>query len=129
MLQQSIPKPLAFLILAVAALSGAAYARQGKKPTVVSQSIVDPNLADSLPQVYVHPTTPLQRVMDEAGFLTPQDDKEGIEGYLTGMNTESGVDIRFLYVPVVRGDIATYARDEARELGMGRDMNRRSMLF
>ena len=129
MLQQSVSKPLAFLILALAALSGAAYARQGKKPTVVSQSIVDPNLADSLPQVYAHPTTPSQRVMDEAGFLGPQDDKEGMEGYLAGMNTESGVDIRFLYVPVVRGDIATYARDEARELGMGRDMNRRSMLF
>jgi uncharacterized protein len=127
-LRQSVPKPLAFLVLALAALSGAAYARHGGKPTV-SRSIVDPYLADSLPQVYVHPTMPLQRVMDEAAFLGPQDDKEGIEGYLAGMNTESGVDIRFLYVPVVRGDIATYARDEARELGMGRDMNRRSMLF
>jgi uncharacterized protein len=128
-LQQPVPKPLAFFVLALAALSGAAYARHGKNPSVVSQPTVDPYLADSLPQVYVHPTTSSERVMDEAGFLTPQDDKEGMEGYLRGMNTESGVDIRFLYVPVVRGDIATYARDEARELGMGRDMNRRSMLF
>jgi uncharacterized protein len=135
LLQQSVPKPLAFLCLAIAALSGAAYALHGRDPIVspapisTPAPIVDHQLADSLPQVDVQPTRPGQRVMDEAGFLSYRDDKEGFEGYLNGINTESGVDIRFIFVPIVRGDIASYARDEARKLGMGRDVNRRSMLF
>ncbi len=99
------------------------------KPAQAPVPVVDSQLADSLPQVVVHPGATLHRVMDEAGFLRPQDDPEGLEGYLHGISSESGADIRFLFVPVVRGDIASYARDEARELGVGQDMNRRSMLF
>jgi hypothetical protein len=69
------------------------------------------------------------RVSDRAGVL-PFDDRENFESYLDRIYEESGVDIRFLFVPSVQGEsLAVYSVRQARAMGLGRETGRRGLLF
>jgi uncharacterized protein len=69
------------------------------------------------------------RVRDDAGIL-PKDDESRFEIFLQMIDDESGVDIRFVLVPEVRGEsLEDFSTRTARELGVGRDADRRGLLF
>jgi hypothetical protein len=69
------------------------------------------------------------RVRDDAGIL-PKDDESRFEIFLQMIDDESGVDIRFVLVPEVRGEsLEDFSTRTARELGVGRDAGRRGLLF
>ena len=69
------------------------------------------------------------RVRDDAGIL-PKDDESRFEIFLQQIDDESGVDIRFVLVPEVRGEsLEDFSVRTARELGVGRDGDRRGLLF
>lgn len=121
------------LLLALAALSGAAYGLRspGDYVPVIGKpegDSADKPAADSGKRADYASPAHVRRVMDEAGFLDPYA-IDGLEGYLAGINAESGVDIRFIFSGGVGDDIAAYSGKRARELRIGRDMDRRSMLF
>jgi len=122
-----------FLIFGLAGLAGAAYGLRA--PTRVSANgypiegdAVESDSADHALPVGGARSEAVHRVMDDAGFLDPYDSR-GLDDYLSGVNVESGVDIRFLFAREVSGDLQSFTLRRARELGMGRDMNRRSLLF
>jgi uncharacterized protein len=69
------------------------------------------------------------RVTDEIGTLGFWHEW-WFERYLQQIADESAVDIRFLLVPKVEGEsLETYSVGKARALGVGRDANRRGLLF
>jgi tetratricopeptide (TPR) repeat protein len=113
----------------LAGVTGAAYSLHQKAPaTDTIEPTVDSDNADSYPLDGTHRPLAVHHVMDEADFLDEYD-VIGLEGYLTGINTESGVDVRFLFARQVTGSLEAYSLKRARELGLGHDMNRRSLLF
>jgi tetratricopeptide (TPR) repeat protein len=124
-----LSKPFALLMLLLAGATGAAYGLHQNAPaSVPTAPTEEPDDSDSsLPPLAHHPLA-VHRVMDEAEFLDEYD-VIGLEGYLSGMNSESGVDIRFLFARQVTGSLESYSLKRARDLGLGRDMNRRSLLF
>jgi uncharacterized protein len=113
------------LALVTAALAGAAY---GVRSSEDHAPVIEMPQGDSGKRPDWAPPAHVRRVMDEAGFLDPYG-IDGLEGYLAGINAESGVDIRFIFSDGVGDDIAAYSRNRAREMGIGREMDRRSMLF
>lgn len=68
------------------------------------------------------------RVVDRAAVLD-RGELPQLESYLDNLERESGVDIRFLFVDSVPGAIEAFAVREARALGIGRDLDRRGVLF
>jgi hypothetical protein len=72
---------------------------------------------------------PTQRVYDDAHFLT-RHAAWMYENELGGILDESGADIRFLLVRNISGQtLSSYALARMRELGVGKDVDRRGMLF
>ena len=69
-----------------------------------------------------------KRVDDRAGYLDPAE-LPRFDTYLQRMHDESGVDIRFLFVDSVAGTLEDFALQQARALGIGRDIDRRGVLF
>jgi uncharacterized membrane protein YgcG len=70
-----------------------------------------------------------RRVSDRAGVV-PLSEEWQLERFLQRMEDESGVDIRFLLVPAVTGEsLEAYGVRMARSLGVGRDADRRGLLF
>lgn len=121
------------LLFALAAISGAAY---GVRGSADHAPVIEMPEGDSVPKLAgdsgkrpaYAPPAHVRRVIDEAEFLDAYG-TDGLEGYLIGIDAESGVDIRFIFSNEVGGDIAAYSRNRARQLGIGREMDRRSMLF
>ena len=116
----------ALIILILAGVSGAAYglhdAAARKTPAIGSKA------ADSsAPSAYTT-AEPVHRVIDEVGFLDAFDEKF-LDDYLHGIDVESGVDIRFIFARDAGGNLESFALKRARSLGLGRDLNRRSLLF
>jgi uncharacterized protein len=68
------------------------------------------------------------RVRDQAGVLSLRDQWH-FERFLQQIDDESGVDIRFLLVPSVNEDLVAFGVRQARAMGMGRDTDRRGLLF
>ena len=69
------------------------------------------------------------RVRDGANILSIADELH-FERFLQLIDDESGVDIRFLLVPEVRGEtLEAFGVRMARSLGVGRDADRRGLLF
>jgi len=68
--------------------------------------------------------------MDDRAGLIPWREQYKFERYLGQMYDESGVDIRFLLADdVPSGAIEEFSVREARKLGIGRDIDRRGVLF
>lgn len=116
----------ALIILILAGVSGAAYglhdAAARKTPAIESKA------ADSsAPSAYT-PPEPVQRVIDEVGLLDAIDEKF-LDDYLHAIDVESGVDIRFIFARDAGDNLESFALNKARSLGLGRDLNRRSLLF
>ena len=71
----------------------------------------------------------VNRVRDHAGVI-PFGDEWRFERFLQQIDDESGVDVRFLLVPEVAGEtLERYSVRQARALGVGRDLDRRGLLF
>jgi len=69
------------------------------------------------------------RIDDRAGILHRLE-LHRFEDYLALIEQESGVDVRFVFVDSVEnGSLEQFAVREARALGIGRELDRRSMLF
>ncbi len=69
------------------------------------------------------------RVRDEAGVLGFKDQWR-LERFMQQIDDESGVDVRFLFVPSVPDEkLEMFSVRMARAMGMGRDSNRRGLLF
>jgi tetratricopeptide (TPR) repeat protein len=125
----AVSKPLALLLFILAGLTGAAYRLRSSAPASSdTTTALESSATDSLTDTEAPSLGPVQRVMDEADFLDDYD-ATGLAGYLGGINVESGVDIRFIFARGVEGSLESYTLRRARELGLGRDMNKRSMLF
>lgn len=113
------------LLFVLAGVTGAAY---GLHDAAGRTGAVAPKARKSSAQTGDTTAEPVHRVMDEVGFLDDYDTK-GLENYLEGIDDESGVDIRFIFARDVGGNLESFALKRARELGLGRSMNRRSLLF
>jgi uncharacterized protein len=125
----TLSKRFAVLMLILAGLSGVAYGLHAPPRAARDQTLaIDSDATDSSPRAAPARSEPVRRVMDDAGFLDDYTTK-GLDGYLSGINVESGVDVRFIFAREVSGNLESFALKRARELGMGRDMNRRSLLF
>ena len=74
------------------------------------------------------PVDSTRRLIDEAHFL-PASDAEAFEKWLGWIDDESGVDFRLIFTQDMRGSIDAYAVQRARELGVGRDVDKRGLLF
>ncbi|MEA2325215.1 MAG: uncharacterized protein QOE68_174 [Thermoanaerobaculia bacterium] len=122
----ALSKHFALIILVLAGVSGAAYglhdAAAVRAPAIGSKPAGSSARRDSVAAEPVH------RVMDEVGFLNAFDEK-GLDDYLQGIDVESGVDVRFIFARDVGGNLESFALKRARALGLGREMNRRSLLF
>src|SRR5918992_2232277 len=69
------------------------------------------------------------RVRDRAGVLS-QGDQWRFERFMQQIDDESGVDVRFLFVPSVLNEkFELFSVRMAREMGIGRDSDRRGILF
>jgi hypothetical protein len=69
------------------------------------------------------------RVRDEAGVLGPGDERK-FEIFLQQIDDESGVDVRFVLVPGIRGEsLEDFSVRTARTMGIGRKSDRRGLLF
>jgi len=66
--------------------------------------------------------------MDEAGFIGDLEATR-LNDYLGGMYDESGVDVRFIFASEIHGDLESYALQRARQLGVGRETDKRGLLF
>jgi tetratricopeptide (TPR) repeat protein len=66
--------------------------------------------------------------MDEADYIGEFHAKR-FENYLDGIYQESGADVRFIFARQVPGDLESYALKRAREMGIGRETDKRGMLF
>lgn len=69
-----------------------------------------------------------KRVDDRARYLEAAE-LPHFETYLQQMYDESGVDIRFLFIDSIPGTLEDFALQQARALGIGRDVDRRGVLF
>ena len=65
---------------------------------------------------------------DSSGYLNSNDSYH-LASHLHSMYHESGVDVRFIFLRETPLDLASYALRRARQLRIGRDVDRRSMLF
>jgi uncharacterized protein len=74
------------------------------------------------------PGKPVRRFIDEAGFIDDYNARM-MEVQLQSIYNESGVDLRFIIAREISGDLETYALRRARELGVGRDADKRGLLF
>jgi len=70
----------------------------------------------------------IKRVDDRARYLE-SGELPNFDRYLQQIYDESGVDIRFLFVDSVPGTLEDFALHQARALGIGRDIDRRGVLF
>lgn len=69
------------------------------------------------------------RVDDHAGVLD-RDEVPRLEEYLANLERESGIDVRFVFVDSLAGEtLEQFAVRTARGIGIGRDLDRRGMLF
>src|SRR5262245_45871560 len=69
------------------------------------------------------------RVKDEAGFLL-RSDACWLDAALDAAESESGIDIRFVFVKDLKGEpLEQYSLRRARELGLGQATGRRGLLF
>jgi hypothetical protein len=69
------------------------------------------------------------RVRDGAGVL-PADDESHFEVFLQQIDDESGVDVRFVLIPGLKGEsLEDFSVRTARTMGIGRDTDRRALLF
>jgi hypothetical protein len=66
--------------------------------------------------------------IDEARLIDPLNEQR-FDGWLLGIAYESGVDVRVLLARGIPNDIETYALKRIRELGVGRDTDRRGLLL
>jgi uncharacterized protein len=124
----ALSKRLALLSCVLAGISGAAYGLRPPPQSTDGQATTVSAATDSFVAPNIRRPQPVRRIMDEVGFLD-ETDALGLDGYLSGINVESGVDIRFIFTGQVRGDLESFALKRARELGLGRNMNKRSLLF
>ncbi|MEP6733119.1 MAG: TPM domain-containing protein [bacterium] len=123
--RNTLSKPAAFIAVIVALVVVAGYRSRaaGNDGTRVGASAKhSPAQPDSAPG------NAAPHVIDEAHFLDGHDIGR-MEGYFNGMYKESGVDVRFMFVSGISGDIATFARERARSLGLGRTTDRRGLLL
>lgn len=74
------------------------------------------------------PADSIRSLIDEAHFI-PASDAEGFEKWLGWIDDESGVDFRLIFTQDVSGSIDAYTVQRARELGVGRDVDKRGLLF
>lgn len=72
------------------------------------------------------PAAPTTRVLDSASILR---DADRAESYLQSVYDESNIDVRLLLLPSVEGRIEDYAREAARQMGVGQESGRRGLLF
>ena len=92
----------------------------GKYPQYVYPMVLPQNQTES---------SPSRRVYDEAGFLTPLA-RWKYEDVLGQILDETGADIRFVFVRnVAGGDLQSYALNRMRQLGVGKETDRRGLLF
>lgn len=69
------------------------------------------------------------RLMDDAGVITWKEERFA-ERALDEIARESGVDIRFQFVPAIEGEtIEQFSVRRAREFGIGRETGRRGLFF
>ncbi|HEY5022522.1 MAG TPA: TPM domain-containing protein, partial [Gemmatimonadaceae bacterium] len=66
--------------------------------------------------------------MDEAGYIGDYEAGR-VNDFLGGMYDESGVDVRFIFARDIPGDLESFALQRARQLGVGRETDKRSLLF
>ena len=133
----TVSKPVALVVLGLAALLGVGYtwrtsmadgADAADNATQSTQTAPTGSTSAS-GDGSAHPASGyIQRVNDGAGFLDIYQ-AQRLEEYLDGINQESGVDIRFIFERNLPDDLESYTTKRARELGLGRDMDRRSLLF
>lgn len=72
---------------------------------------------------------PVRHVDDPAGILDAAD-VDAFEDYLAQVDSESGVDIRFVFVDSLAGEtLEQFAVRTARAQGIGQDLDRRGILF
>lgn len=66
--------------------------------------------------------------MDEAGYIGDYEAGR-MNDFLGGMYDESGVDVRFIFARDIPGDLESFALQRARQLGVGRETDKRGLLF
>lgn len=113
----------------MACIAGAIHRRDVSAPVAAAQAIAVQSGARNPSRKGAAPTEkPVRRLMDAAGFVDPYNAAR-MEDYLGGMYDETGVDIRFIFEREIAGDLESFALRHARQLGLGRDTDRRGLLF
>jgi hypothetical protein len=125
----TLSKPLALLTALAVVTTFAAYSMRAAAPaagTITGDAEVPTTKLEK--KTDDEPADSIRRFIDEAHFI-PAYDAVGLEAWLKGIDDESGVDIRFVFTGIVGGGIDAYTVQRARELGVGRDVDKRGLLF
>ena len=125
---RTLPKRTALVLVMLAASLAAYFVHASTLAHAAPASVVRPPASKTSPAIKSAPDDTVHRVMDEADFLGDYEARR-FENYLDGVYQESGADIRFIFAREVRGDIESFALKRARELGVGRETDKRGMLF
>ena len=124
-----MPKRIVVYLLVLVGMGVAVYLRELSAPVAAAQATgVQSGTVDPLLEVAVPTAEPVRRLMDAPGFVDPYN-AERMENHLAGMYDETGVDIRFIFEREIADDLESFALRRARQLGLGRDTDRRGLLF
>jgi hypothetical protein len=124
-----VTKRLTVLAVITAGFVLAAYRMHESAPAGVDRMpAVQAQAAGSSSTNDDEPADTIRSFIDEAQFVSTYDAGK-MEEWLEGIDDESGVDVRFIFTRNVRGSLDAYALRRARELGVGREVDKRGLLF
>ncbi|HEY5022909.1 MAG TPA: TPM domain-containing protein [Gemmatimonadaceae bacterium] len=118
-----LTKRIALLTTILAGVALTAYGFRASVPAGGKRTVVD-----ALAEAAAPPAEPVRRVMDEAEYIGDYEAGR-MNDFLSGMYDESGVDVRFIFARDIPGDLESYALQRARQLGVGRETDKRGLLF
>lgn len=122
---------LSLLVFFFGALGLIAFASRMPRPAPAVAAPVVPRYstpAASPAPTKVSPREPTNRVEDNSHYLDANLTWH-LDGFLQGIFQESGVDVRFIFANEPIENIEDYARLRARAMGIGKAVDRRSLLF
>jgi uncharacterized membrane protein YgcG len=116
-------------VLAILATFAAFETRAAGPAAHASTSVVNTSAANSARGTEDHRAADsIRSFIDEASFIPAYDAGE-FEEWLHGIDKETGVDVRFLFTRDARGSMDAYTVKRARELGVGRGVEKRGLLL